>query len=288
MDELLSKMDEQMDVRGLAVATRESYLRSVRKFGEHFGRCPGELDLEHVEGFLLHLCRDLGYEASTRNVYAAWLRFFFGTTLERPDWVDSVPQARPFRRLPVVLSGSEVERLLEAFDSPTHRAIATLCYGAGLRVSEACGLRIEDVDGEGRRLRIRHATKGGKHRHLPLTPRLRRELRTYYRKVRPEGPFLFPGRDTNERPITREAFHLALVEAARVADIDKHISAHVLRHSYATHPIEAGADLRSVQLLLGHARIESTAIYIHLTHARQAQLPSPLDLLGTETALRFG
>jgi len=288
MDELLNKMDEQMEVRGLSTRTRESYLRSVRKFGEHFGRCPGELDLGHAESFLLHLCREAGYHASTRNVYAAGLRFFFAKTLGKEGWARSVPHAKAPRRLPVVLSGDEVRRLLGAFRSPVHRTIATLCYGAGLRVSEACGLRIEDIDGERHRLLIRYATKGAKHRQLPLTPRLHQQLRAYYRQVRPEGPFLFPGRGSLERPITRAAFHIALTEAARVAAIDKHLSAHVLRHSYATHRIEAGADLRAVQLLLGHANLESTGLYVHLTHARQKQIPSPLDLLGTETAARFG
>ena len=288
MDELLNKMDEQMQVRGFAAMTRKSYLRSVRKFGEHFGCCPRELGLEHVESFLWHLCREAGFHASTRNVYAAGLRFFFGTTLGHEGWARAVPLAKAPRRLPVVLSGDEVRRLLGAFRSPVHRTIATLCYGAGLRVSEACGLRVEDVDGERRRLLIRHGTKGGKHRQLPLTPRLHRQLRAYYREVRPQGPFLFPGRDSLERPITRAAFHIALTEAARVAEIGKRIGAHVLRHSYATHLIEAGADLRAVQLLLGHANLESTGLYVHLTHARQEQIPSPLDLLGTETAARFG
>lgn len=291
MDERLTQMDEQMQVRGLGTKTRESYLRAVRKFGEHFGRRPGELGVEDAERFLLHLCREVGYEASTRNVYAAALRFFFAKTLGQEGWARSVPRAKTPKRLPVVLSGDEVGRLLAAFRSPVHRTIATLCYGAGLRVSEACGLRIEDVDGERQRLLIRHASKGAKHRQLPLTPRLHRQLRAYYLAVRPPGPFLFPGRDDDqgrERPITRAAFHLALVEAARVAGIDKRVSAHVLRHSYATHLIEAGADLRAVQLLLGHANLESTGVYVHLTHAREKQIPSPLDLLGTKTAARFG
>jgi len=289
MDELLRKMDEQMQVRGLADITRETYLRHVRKLGEyHDGLSLEELHLEHVESFLLHLFRDRGYMSSTRNQYASGLRFFFGTTLGRRDWVDSVPLARTPKKLPVVLSGSEVARLLGAFTSPTHRALASLCYGAGLRSSEACGLHIEDIDGQRRRLLIRHGSKGGKHRQLPLTPRLHRELRAYYREVRPVGPYLFPGRGTSMRPITREAFYSALQRAVSAAGIDKRVSAHVLRHSYATHLIEAGADLRSVQLLLGHTHLETTTIYVHLTHARQSQLPSPLDLLGTKAAERFG
>jgi site-specific recombinase XerD len=227
MDELLKKMDEQMRVRGLADVTRETYLRHVRKLSEHHGRRPDELGTPEVEAFLLHLCRDLGLSGSTRNQYSAGLRFFFGTTLGRADLVASVPFVRAPKRLPVVLSGSEVTRL-------------------------------------------------------------HRELRTYYRRVRPQGPHLFPGRGRGTAPITREAFHGALCKAVAVARIDKRVSAHVLRHSYATHLIEAGADLRAVQLLLGHTRLETTTVYVHLTHARMTHLPSPLDLLGTETAKRFG
>jgi integrase/recombinase XerD len=287
MDELLKKMDEQMQVRGLAQNTRKTYLGHVRRFAAFHQRSPEELGIEDVEAFLLHLCRDRGVQAATRNLYASGLRFLFGTTLGRTDVVASVPFARTPAKLPVVLSGKEIERLLASFDSPTHFTIASLCYGAGLRTSEACALRVEDIDGERRRLLIRHGSKGGKHRQLPLTPRLHRTLRAYYREVRPVGPLMFPGRGTAE-PITREAFYNALCKATDAAGIDKRVSAHVLRHSYATHMIEAGADLRAVQLLLGHARLETTAIYVHLTHARQAQLPSPLDLLGTKVAERFG
>ena len=131
--------------------------------------------------------------ASTRNLYASALRFFFGTTLGRDDIAYSVPLARTPAKLPVVLSGAEVARLLDGFDSATHRAVATLCYGAGLRSSEACGLHIEDIDGQRRLLWIRHGSKGGKQRQVPLTPRLHRELRAYYREVRPSGPYLFRG-----------------------------------------------------------------------------------------------
>lgn len=288
MDEMLKKMEEQMLTRGLADRTRAAYLRHVQSLAQYHDRSPDEIGLEEVEAFLLHLCRDRGLSSSTRNQYAAGLRFLFTITLGRREWVQSIPFARTPSKLPTVLSGSEIERLLGCFDSATHRTIATLCYGAGLRITEACSLEIGDIDGQRRVLRIRHGSKGGKHRELPLSRRLHRQLRAYYREVRPEGPLLFPGRAKEPRPITREAFHVALQKAVASAGIDKSVSAHTLRHSYATHLIEAGADLRAVQLLLGHASIETTAIYVHLTHARQGRLPSPLDLLGTEHAKRFG
>lgn len=289
MDELLDKMDEQMRLRGLADNTRAAYLRHTRRLlAFHPELSPHALGPDEVEAFLLHLCRDKGYRPGTRNQYAAGLRFFFGTTLRRADVVASMPFAKMPARLPVVLSGAEVERLLAAFDSPTHRAIAMLCYGAGLRSAEACALRIEDIDGERRLLLIRHRSKGGRHRQLPLTPRLHRELKAYYRQVWPQGLYLFPGRSNPEQPITRQSFFHALCKAVSAAGIEKRVGAHVLRHSYATHLIEAGADLRAVQLLLGHASLESMAVYVHLTHARRTQLPSPLDLLGTKAAERFG
>lgn len=285
--ELLRKMHDQMEVRGFSEGTRRCYLRHARAITEHFGRCPSELGLEDVEAFLLHLSREQGLAPQTRNQCASALRFMFGTTLGR-NWTPSVPFARRPKLLPVVLSGTEVERLLAAIDSVTHRTIALLCYGAGLRASEACSLRIEDVDGKRQVLVIRHASKRGKHRQVPLSARLHRELRSYYRQVRPAGPYLFPGHGAIPGPITTTAFHLALAKASAQSGIAKRISAHVLRHSYATHMIEAGADLRAVQLLLGHASVETTAMYVHLTRTRRAQLPSPLDLLGTRTAERFG
>jgi site-specific recombinase XerD len=259
----------------------------VRSLSEHSGRCPSELKPAHVEEFLLYLARERGLAAQTRNQYAAGLRFFFGTTLGHRDWIASVPLARRPKLLPVVLSGTEVERLLSAIDSVTHRAIAMLCYGAGLRVSEACGLRVQDIDGTRRLLLIRHGSKRDRHRQVPLSPRLHDELRRYYREKRPAAPYLFPGHGAVPGPITAAAFHRAITKAVGVAGIHKRVSAHVLRHSYATHMIEAGADLRSVQLLLGHAQLETTALYVHLTHARRARLPSPLDLIGKKTE-RFG
>lgn len=285
--ELLKRLNDQMELRAFAEGTRRNYLRHVRSFGEHFGRCPSELALEEVEEYLLYLLRDRGLGVQSRNQCAAALRFLYGMTLGQ-EWTHAVPFARTPHTLPVVLSGSEVERVLAAIDSIVHRTIATLCYGAGLRVSEACGLRIGDIDGKRRLLLIRHGAKRGKHRQLPLTPRLHRELRAYYREARPAQPYLFPGHGDADKPITGHAFAVALTKAVQKVGIAKRISPHVLRHSYATHMIEAGADLRAVQLLLGHASLETTTVYVHLTHARRAQLPSPLDLLGTKTAQRFG
>jgi site-specific recombinase XerD len=285
---LLQRMDDQMCVRGLAEGTRYTYRRKVRGFLAQAGADPEHLDIEDVEGFLLHLARERGLQARTRNVTSAALRFFFGTTLGQGDFAAEIPSARSGKRLPVVLSGSEVQRLLAAFHLPTHRTIAMLCYGAGLRVQEACSLRVADIDGERRLLLIRHHSKRDRHRQVPLSTRLHHQLRSYYAGARPPGVYLFPGRTDFSKPITCSAFNQMLALAATRAGIHKQVSAHVLRHSYATHLVEAGVDIRSVQLLLGHSDLRTTLVYVHLTHARRSQLPNPLDLLGTKAAEPFG
>lgn len=287
MDELLRKLDADLEVRGMKPATRTAYVRHVRRLGEHFGRDPRELGLEDLERYLLWLTRERGLAASTRNQVAAALRFVYATTLGKTDWLTRLPIARVTQKLPVILSGTEVDRLLRSFDAITHRTLATLCYGAGLRITEACRLQVADIDTPRRVLHVR-TTKGGKHRQVPLGDRLLAQLRAYYRAARPGRPYLFPGQGRREPYLGRAAFTLPMRRALRAAAITKPVTAHTLRHSFATHLIEAGADLRSVQLLLGHANLETTTVYVHLTHARSLQLPSPLDLLGTEDAKRFG
>jgi integrase/recombinase XerD len=197
-----------------------------------------------------------------------------------------VVKARARRKLPEVLSGREVDELLRTLRRPAHHALASLCYGAGLRVGEACGLKAKHVDSKRMIIHV-HDGKGGKDRQVPLGRRLLLVLRRYYRVVRPRPPYLFPGR--GERPhLSKAAFQKALQVALRQTGITKRVTPHVLRHSYATHLIEAGADLRSVQLLLGHASLRSTTTYVHLTRARFEKLPSPLDMLGTKEGEGLG
>ncbi len=192
MDELVIKMEADMELRGFRPGTRTAYLRHVRKFAEHFGQDPRQLGLEEVERYLLLLTRERGLSASTRNQCAAALRFFYGTTLKQSEWVMQLPFAAVPTKLPLVLSGTEVERLLSSFESVTHQTIATLCYGAGLRITEACRLRVADIDSHRHVLDVR-SSKGGKQRQVPLAKRLLRQLRDYYRRVRPAGEWLFPG-----------------------------------------------------------------------------------------------
>jgi len=206
--------------------------------------------------------------------------------LDRPECAARLPRARGQQRLPAVLSGSEVEAVLGQFRSVVHQTLALLCYGAGLRLSEACRLSIADIDSKRGVLHIRKA-KGHKDRFVTMGPRLLAALRQCWKERRPRGPYLFEGK-TPGRPLHVTCFQKALTLAALRAGIDKKVSPHVLRHSYATHMMEAGADLRSIQLQLGHASIRTTTRYLHLTHARRKSLPSPLDLLGSDAGAFLG
>lgn len=278
MTELLNKMMAALEVRDKRPLTREAYLRCVRKFAEHYaGRDLGELGPDEVEAFLLYLASERRLSAQSRNVYASALRFLYAVVLKRPDVAGTIPKARVSRRLPVVLDQDEVARLVSALDSPLHRTIAMLCYGAGLRISEAVSLRACDIDSQRGVLRIVDG-KGGKEREVPLCPKLLTALRSWWQQRRPAGEHLFPGNGGRDHVATRTC--AMAMHAARIrAGLHKRVSPHALRHSYATHMIEAGADLRTVQLLLGHTSIRSTVIYVHVSPAGLARIQSPLERL---------
>lgn len=285
MEQMLSKMEVAMQVRGLRPHTRETYRRCVRKLAMHSGLSEEELGAQTVEAFLVTLMRR-ELSASSRNVYSSAFRFLFRHVLGRPVEALRIPAARAPKKLPVVLSGTEIVRLFRAFDSIKHYSIASCCYGAGLRIQEACQLEFRDIESSRKLLRVRSG-KGGKERVVPLSPRLLRTLRAYYKKERPAGPLLFPGRH-GKAPITRAAFHIALRKARKRAGIESRVSAHLLRHSYATHLLEAGVDLRTIQVRLGHVSLRTTARYIHVTPNRIGVVVSPLDLLGTPDAAPLG
>jgi site-specific recombinase XerD len=278
--EILSQFQQDMQLRGFAPHTQQTYESYLRKFIEHAGKPPAELGLKDSKAYLLHLDRDLGRSISTRNVVAAALGFFFSETLGK-DWGrERIPVAHNPKKLPEVLGAGEIVLLMRAIDSVKHRAVAVLCYGAGLRVSEAIGLRVKDIDSERGVIHIRRG-KGGKQRQVSLSEHVLKFLRRYWRQYRPRGEYLFPGR-SRAGHITRDAFGDALHKAVRKAGLDKHVTPHTLRHSYATAMIESGVDLRSVQLLLGHGSIRSTTRYVHLTHARMQSIKSPLDVLAEQ------
>jgi integrase/recombinase XerD len=279
MRRLRDKMREDLTLRGMSANTIEKYVHCARRFAEHFGRSPSQMGAVEIRAFLLHLARERGQSASTVNVYASGLRFLYDITLERPQEMARIPRMRVPMHVPVVLSGTEVERLLGAIPSQRHRLAAMLAYGAGLRIGEVCRLRVDDVDPKRMVLRIR-GSKRGRERYVMLSQRLLSAMRAYWKVARPSAPHLFRGR----RPgtlLTRGAVHKAIAAAAQRAGLGKRVGPHTLRHSFATHLLEAGTDLRTLQVLLGHASIESTSIYVHVSTARMQSIPSPLDALGT-------
>ena len=286
VQQTLQQVRTRMEVRGLAPVTVTIYLRSIRRFIAHVGKPLGTVKRREVEEFLLDLARR-GVHPRTRNVILGALRFAF-RGLRCPNPTVGVPMAKAPRRTPEILSGSEVKRLLEATTSPKYRAIFLLAYGAGLRVSEVVGLKTTDIDSERMLIHVRAGKTGP--RYVMMSPRVLEALRAYWRAFRPTGPQLFPGRGSEvaDPHLTRMAVHKVLAKVARAAGITKTVSPHTLRHSFATHLLETGADVRTVQVLLGHARIESTTAYLHLTTERLRRVPSPIDLIGTQRGRMLG
>lgn len=278
MRRLRDKMREDLLLLGMSANTTVMYVRCARKFAEHFDRSPCAMGAAEIRSFLLHLIEERKLHPRSVNVYASALKFLYSVTLDRPEEIARMPRMRVPMYVPVVLSTVEVQRLLSALESDKQRALVMLAYGAGLRVSEVCKLRVDDIDPKRMLLHVRHA-KRGRERYVMLSPRLLKTLRTYWKQARPVGPHLFPGRGVTKL-YTRAAVHRAITKAARATGITKRISPHTLRHSFATHLLEAGTDLRTLQVLLGHASLKSTMAYLHVSTARLQSIQSPLDTLG--------
>src|SRR6056297_3394953 len=252
---LRRRMIEDMTVRNLSPATQRSYVNAVSKFSRFFGRSPDELSLEDVRTFQIHLASK-GVAWSSLNQAVAALRFFYGVTLGMAEVPERIAYARAPRTLPEVLSADEVVRFLEAVPSLRTRTALTTAYAAGLRASEAVGLKVGNIDSERGVIRIEHG-KGGKDRYVMLSTQLLRILRVYWRLARPQH-WLFPGREAN-RPIDVQVLYSACRSARAAAGIDKRVTVHTLRHSFATHLLENGTDIRIIQVLLGHNNLSSTA-----------------------------
>jgi site-specific recombinase XerD len=270
-------MREDLALRGMSANTIEAYVRCARQFAEHHGRSPCALGAPEIRAFLLYLVQERKVAPASFNVYASALKFLYTVTLDRPETIARMPRMRVPMHLPVVLTKVAVSQLLATLKSPKYRAMVMLAYGAGLRVSEVCHLRVEDIDPKRMLLHVRHA-KRGRERYVMLSPRLLATLRAYWKVCRPAGSYLFPGREPGT-VADRRTIHHAMVKAARSAGIDKRLSPHTLRHSFATHLLEAGTDLRTLQVLLGHASLKSTMAYLHVSPARVQAVKSPLDAL---------
>jgi integrase/recombinase XerD len=275
MTALRRRMIDDMTVRNLSPATQQSYVYAVAKVSRFFGRSPDQLGVEEVRAYQLHLA-GLGWSWSHINQVSCALRFVFGVTLGRQDAFERIVSAKEPKKLPIVLSGDEIVRFLQAVPGLRSRAALTTAYGAGLRVSEVAALTIADIDSRRMVIRVEHG-KGGKDRYVMLSPQLLEILRAYWRLAKP-AHWLFPGRD-KDRPISPATLQAACRMASRDADLGKPVTVHTLRHSFATHLLEAGTDIRIIQVLLGHGQLTSTAIYTRVATSVIAGTPSPLDRL---------
>ena len=276
MSELRGKMVTDLRIQNYAERTQEIYIGRVAEMACHFNRSPDTLTSEEVRGYLRHLKEERQVSRSAFAQAIAALRFLYRVTLDRPDMVPHLPYPRLKRRHPVVLSPEEVRRLLGAIKNLKHRTVAMVLYGAGLRLGEALSLQLRDVDSARMVLTVRHG-KGDQDRQVTLSPVLLQALRTYWRAYEPPS-CLFPGKDPDQ-PLSHSAIQRALKAARLRAGIAKPASPHTLRHSYATHLMEAGTDLRVIQTLLGHRSLRTTAIYTHVATERVRTTRSPLDAL---------
>jgi integrase/recombinase XerD len=277
MTSLRRRMTEDMKLKNLSTRTINAYVSRVSSFARHFGRSPLDLGRDDVRSYLLHLVQEKKVSWSVYNQTLAALRFLYEVTLGRKDVLERIPFPKQPKRLPIVLSLDEVARFFAAIVGIKHRAILMTAYAAGLRLSEVTGLRVDDIDSKRMVIRVRQA-KGRRDRYVMLSPRLLALLRDYWRVARPTD-WLFPG-DVPGHPITGKAVHQICVQAARAADLGKHVTVHTLRHSFATHLLEAGTDIRTIQVLLGHRKLETTAIYTHVSPAAVEATCSPLDRIG--------
>ncbi len=274
MTPLRRRMIDDMKLKNLSPRTIQAYVSRVGSFARHFGRSPQDLGRDEVRAYLLHLVQEEKVSWSVYNQTLAALRYLYEVTLARHDVLERIPCPKQPKRLPVVLSLDEVARMFSAIVTIKHRAILMTAYAAGLRLSEVTGLRIDDIDSKRMVIRVRQA-KGRRDRYVMLSPRLLVLLREYWKVARPTQ-WLFPG-DIPGRPITGKAVHKICVHAAQAADIGKHVTVHTLRHSFATHLLEAGTDIRTIQILLGHRKLETTAIYTHVSPTAVEATRSPLD-----------
>jgi site-specific recombinase XerD len=278
---LRARMIEDMSVRGFTEETRSNYIRDVRAFAAFIRRSPDTATAEDLRGFQLHQMQS-GMQPPSINSAVSALRFFFTVTLDRPDLARRLTVVRQPRRLPAVLSVEEIALLLQAAPGPKYKAAFATAYGAGLRVSEVVALKVGDIDSERMLLRVEQG-KGRKDRDAMLSPQLLELLREWWVEGRRRGVllprgWLFPGRNPIE-PLSTRQLNRAFHAAAEAAGIKKRVSPHTLRHSFATHLLEQDTDIRVIQVLLGHAKLDTTARYTRVANTTIRNVTSPLDRL---------
>ena len=279
MTRLRRRMLEELQRRNYSQTTIDAYIFAVQEFSQFFGRSPEGLGAEHLRRYQLWLLKEKRLASSTVEVRISALRFLYKRVLRRADLaLDDLPFPKTTHTLPTVLSREEVTRLIDAAASPKHRTLLMLLYGTGMRRSEAARLKIVDIDSQRMVIHI-HQGKGRRDRDVPLTQKLLAALRSYWRLQRPHV-YLFPSPQRGgAQPMTGKAVYCACRTAARRAGLHKNLGPHTLRHSFATHLLEAGSDLRTIQLLLGHQRLEDTTVYLHLSQRHLHAATNPLELI---------
>jgi len=269
-------MLEDLQIRNCSPITIRIYLHAMAEFAQHFGKPPDQLGAEHIRLYQLFLIKEKKVSLSTYIQVICALRFFYTHTLNQKISIERIPFPRGERKLPLILSREEVKALLEAPHNLRHRTLLAIMYGCGLRVAEVAQLKVSDIDPGRNVLWVRHG-KGRKDRQTLLPPKLLELLRCYWRSQRPTD-WLFPGADATQ-PLSSKAIFLACRKAAQQAGISKPVHPHLLRHAFATHLLEAGVNLRTIQILLGHANLETTARYLRVADVAIRSTPSPLESL---------
>src|SRR5712692_6741334 len=269
-------MLEDLQIRRYCPTSIRMYLRAMAEFDKHFGKAPDRLGAEHLRQYQLFLIQEKKASRSSFIQTVCALRFFYTHTLRRKISMERIPFPRRERKLPLILSRPEVKALVEAPSDLRHRTLLAILYGCGLRVSEVTELKVSDIDSARNVLRVRHG-KGRKERQTLLPAKLLELLRCYWRNQRPTD-WWFPRTDST-RPISPQAVFLTCRKAAQRAGISQPLHPHSLRHAFATHLLEAGVNLRTIQILLGHANLETAARYLHVADVAVRSTASPLDSL---------
>jgi integrase/recombinase XerD len=282
MGKLRDQMAEELVVAGLAEHTQRAYLRYATQFAAHFMRSPADMGRTEIRAFLLHVALVRKLAAETQRQVISALKYLYDDVLGRPWEVSWIRYPHREQRLPDILAPVEVVRLLDGLASIQYRAIVAVAYGAGLRIEETCRLQPGDIDSQRMLIHVRAGKGKKKDRYVMLSPRLLQLLRDYWTVTRPTGEWLFPGKGT--KPIGQRAVRHAVTRAAEQAGLKKRISPHILRHTFATHLLEAGTDLRTIQALLGHSSAETTARYTQVTLGHLKKTTSPLDTLPPSAA----
>ena len=277
MTTLRQSMKEDMQVRNLSPHTQDSYLRQVSQFARYFGKSPDQLGPEHIRTYQIYLTNEKKLAPASIHIAIAALRFFYKVTLKK-DWIfqEVLPLPKKPQKLPLILSPEEVLHFLPCVHQLNHRVILTTCYAAGVRISEAVRLKAPAIDSQRMVIRVEQG-KGQKDPYVMLSPRLLEILRDYWKATRPKD-WLFPG-DQPGHPISRNTVEHACMKAHQASGLTKPVTPHSLRHAFAVHLLESGTDVRTIQLLLGHCSLATTARYLRIATTKVCATSSPLDLL---------